>query len=207
MKKRIPSFLAGVITTLLILTLSVTALAASGKITLEVSPINVLVNGEEFKPKDAQGNDVLVFVYNGTTYAPLRALAESYGLQVGYDSERGIATVEDPTTDNTTTKTSTIPNLREMTYDDFKQSLSLFAENGTKLTAASEKGVFYHYRLTFGDSYDEVAFSTEWTAFMEQNGDEYLNTLLEEYAEKAPYNTVSLHILMNGKELICVTNW
>lgn len=93
MKKRFLSFAAGALTVLLISSTAVTALAASGAIRIEVSPISVLVDGEVFQPKDAKGNDVMVFTYNGTTYAPLRALAEAYGLEVGYDGERHIATV------------------------------------------------------------------------------------------------------------------
>ena len=93
MKKRFLSFAAGALTALLISATTVTALAASGAIRIEVSPISVLVDGEVFQPKDAKGNDVMVFTYNGTTYAPLRALAEAYGLEVGYDGERNIATV------------------------------------------------------------------------------------------------------------------
>lgn len=93
MKKNVLSFLTGMISMLLLVGLPVTALAVSGTITIEVSPISVLVDGEVFQPKDAKGNDVMVFTYNGTTYAPLRALAEAYGLEVGYDGERNIATV------------------------------------------------------------------------------------------------------------------
>ncbi len=93
MKKNVLLFVSGMITTLLLVSLPVTALAASGAITIEVRPISVLVDGEVFQPKDAKGNDVMVFTYNGTTYAPLRALAKAYGLEVGYDGERNIATV------------------------------------------------------------------------------------------------------------------
>ena len=93
MKKTTLSFLSGAITMLLLFSLSVTALAASGTIKMEVSPVNVLVNGKVFQPKDANGNDVMVFTYNGTTYAPLRALAEAYGLEVGYDAKSNTATV------------------------------------------------------------------------------------------------------------------
>ena len=93
MKKNVLSFVSGAIAMLLLVGLPVTALAASGAIRIEVSPISVLVDGEVFQPKDAKGNDVMVFTYNGTTYAPLRALAEAYGLEVGYDGERHIATV------------------------------------------------------------------------------------------------------------------
>lgn len=203
MKKRIPSFLAGAITMLLILTLSVTALAASGKITLEVSPIGVLVNGEEFEPKDAQGNDVLVFVYNGTTYAPLRALAEAYGLEVGYDSERGIATVNEP---GSTTSANSVPNLSNMDYETFKNSLTLEREIGDLLTAPSSKNISYHYYLTFGNDLNEAEFLKEWEAFSSGNANDYLAQLLQEYAEKAPYNMVSLHIWYNSKELKGLTN-
>lgn len=63
---------------------------------LNVSSINIMVGGEVFEPKDALGRPVSVFAYNGTTYAPLRALAEAYGLVVGYDSEKNLATVTFP---------------------------------------------------------------------------------------------------------------
>lgn len=92
------SFAAGMLTMALIGSVSIGALAATGQLTITVDPINIQVNGETFAPKDATGADVPVFAYNGTTYAPLRALAEAYGLEVGYDSESNMATVSDPET-------------------------------------------------------------------------------------------------------------
>lgn len=93
MKKTLKIFVTGALTALVIAVMTVTALASSGLVKIEVSPIKVLVTGEMFQPKDANGNNVIVFTHNGTTYAPLRALAEAYGLEVGYDSENHIATV------------------------------------------------------------------------------------------------------------------
>lgn len=101
MKKTLKSFVTGALTALVIGAATVTALATGGAIKIEVSPIKVLVNDEVFQPKDANGNDVMVFTYNGTTYAPLRALAEAYGLEVGYDSTNHIATVNAKPTDAT----------------------------------------------------------------------------------------------------------
>ena len=95
MKKNITSFIAGMCTTALLSTATVTAFAADGLLTLSVQPARVLVNGEMFQPKDAAGRDALVFTYNGTTYAPVRALAEAYGLEVGYDAGKGLVTVGD----------------------------------------------------------------------------------------------------------------
>ena len=71
-----------------------TAQAMTKQTNITVTPINIEVNGEVFQPKDANGKNVPVFAYNGTTYAPLRALAEAYGLTVGYDGTKNLATVE-----------------------------------------------------------------------------------------------------------------
>lgn len=94
--KKLPGFLAGMLATTLIGTLSLTALASTGRLTLTADPINIQVNGEVFQPKSADGSDALVFAYNGVTYAPLRALAEAFGLEVGYDAEANMATVNEP---------------------------------------------------------------------------------------------------------------
>ena len=93
MKSKLSMFLAGVLTALLLTCLPASALASDGTLTLTVHPIKVMVNGTVFQPKDAQGNEVLVFTYDNTTYAPLRALAEAYGLEVGYDARNNMATV------------------------------------------------------------------------------------------------------------------
>ena len=87
MKKNVLSFLTGMISMLLLVGLPVTALAASGAIRIEVSPISVLVDGEVFQPKDAKDNDVMVFTYNGTTYLPVRAISEALGKPVQWDGK------------------------------------------------------------------------------------------------------------------------
>lgn len=94
MKERAKGFIAGIIVCVFAFSLIGGALAASQAISID--QIKVMVNGEEFKPKDVNGNDVLVFAYNGTTYAPVRALAEAFGLVVGYDSASNMATVDKP---------------------------------------------------------------------------------------------------------------
>ena len=96
MKDRMVSYLAGALTTLVIGTATVPALASDVALTLTVHPVRVLVNGEVFQPKDAQGGDALVFTADGVTYAPVRALAEAYGLEVGYDAAQNLVTVNSP---------------------------------------------------------------------------------------------------------------
>lgn len=96
MKSKLCSFLSGMLVTLILIALPASALASDGSFKLTAYPIQVLVNGEVFRPVDAKGNEVMVFTVNGTTYAPLRTLSEAYGLEVGYDSARNIATVTKP---------------------------------------------------------------------------------------------------------------
>lgn len=96
MKFQFHSFFSGVLVSALVLGGAVSALAISGRMTIEVDPVNLRVNGEVFAPADANGAPVPVFAYNGTTYAPVRALAEAYGLEVGYDAATNMATVVDP---------------------------------------------------------------------------------------------------------------
>ena len=88
-------FLAGLLTTALVAGFTVTALAAGRTITVD-DGIQVTFNGAAFIPKDAQGNPVPVFSYNGTTYAPVRALCEAAGLTVRYDSGTRTAQITGP---------------------------------------------------------------------------------------------------------------
>lgn len=86
-----------ILTVVFAVILSVSAFTAGTLVSIKVDPtIKILVNGKEFKPKDVNGKDVMTFVYDGTTYAPLRALAEAYGLEVGWDNEQRMATVNKP---------------------------------------------------------------------------------------------------------------
>lgn len=114
-------FLSGVLCATLVFSLALSALAISGRMTIEVDPINVQVNGEVFHPTDVNGKEVPVFAYQGTTYAPLRALAEAYGLEVGYDKAANMATVSDPdvkTPDTTTPDTTAKADYSDWSAED-----------------------------------------------------------------------------------------
>ena len=64
--------------------LGVTATAASRSIEVE-DGIGISINGAKFTPRDADGKKVPVFLYNGTTYLPVRAIGELMGKNVNWD--------------------------------------------------------------------------------------------------------------------------
>lgn len=91
-RARLQGFAAGVLATVLALATVGTVLATGRTITID-DGIVVTINGARFSPRNAKGEEVPLFSYDGTTYAPVRALCEAAGLEVDYDAGRGIARI------------------------------------------------------------------------------------------------------------------
>ncbi len=73
------------------------ALAAGNLVSISVFPgMNLAINGETFVPKDVNGKEVDVFSYNGTTYVPIRAISQAFGMDVSYDDATKTAMVDEP---------------------------------------------------------------------------------------------------------------
>ena len=86
---------SGILVAALTVGLGVSAMAASRTITVDDN-IRITLNGAVFSPKDAKGRDVPLFSYNGTTYAPVRAICEAAGLKVDFDSANYTAVLTTP---------------------------------------------------------------------------------------------------------------
>ena len=85
MKNTLKGYLIGVLSTVLLIA-SVTYAASNTK-TIEAlyNNIKIYVDGVKIDPKDANGNTVEPFIYNGTTYLPVRAVGEAIGKTVTWD--------------------------------------------------------------------------------------------------------------------------
>lgn len=173
MKKNVLSFVSGMIAMLMLVGLPVTALAASGTIRIEISPISVLVDGEVFQPKDANGNDVMVFTYNGTTYAPLRALAEAYGLEVGYDGERHIVTVN-------SWPTQTQPPIADTGYASFEKQWTV------KEKPVTNYGNEKIFTVTYSGDLSRSEFKEWWKSYDLSTIKEYAERMMAEVQSEVP---------------------
>ena len=65
------------------------------KIDVLYDDIKILSNNIEFMPVDEQGSQVEPFIYEGTTYLPVRAVSEALGKNVSWDSETKTVMVND----------------------------------------------------------------------------------------------------------------
>lgn len=80
-------FLSGFITCLVLLAVTLTVTASDGSQQISVwYGVNLNINGNYFIPTDVNGNAVPAFIYNGTTYVPIRAISELYGADVEWDN-------------------------------------------------------------------------------------------------------------------------
>jgi hypothetical protein len=193
MKSKFLSFVAGAFSALLILTLSVSALASDGSLSLNVQPVKILVNGQVFQPKDAKGNDAMTFTCNGTTYAPLRALAEAYGLQVGYDSAKQIVTVDTQSAQTSTETVST--DYTDAARADFENQWTITEKPVTNY--GSEK----IFTAVYSGSMSMSAFKSWWKSFSDDEISRGAESLAAEAQRLVPGYTVTMYFSYGSYKL------
>lgn len=87
-KDKIKGFFIGTIVMTLIFSMTISAFAITGSksITASYNNIKIYVNQKLITPKDGNGNTVEPFIYNGTTYLPVRAVGEALGQEVSWNN-------------------------------------------------------------------------------------------------------------------------
>ena len=85
MKERFKGLIAGVLIGSVVAGGSAFAAANYKTIDVLFDNIKIVIDGEEIEAKDANGTKVEPFVYNGTTYLPVRAVGNAIGKDVSWD--------------------------------------------------------------------------------------------------------------------------
>ncbi len=127
MKNNIKFLLIGLIIGVIIATSSVFGLTGAVQKTLEYNNIKITLNGQEITPTDATGAYVEPFTIDGTTYLPVRAIANALDLDVAWDEA-----------------TSTVVLGKGSTTSSAEGSV-VYDKNGIKITytGSSSDGMFY----------------------------------------------------------------
>lgn len=86
MKKRIITLVLA-LALVFCLAFTASAVASTVQATLHYRDIKITMNGNALTPKDAAGNVVEPFIIDGTTYLPVRAIAEALGLEVNWNNK------------------------------------------------------------------------------------------------------------------------
>lgn len=104
-KFEVKSFIIGfIVASLVIASGTVSADPIERQINAVYNNIKIFVDGKQIDPTDANGNPVEPFGYNGTTYLPVRAIAQALGKEVSWDNTTKTVYIGERTTSGTETK-------------------------------------------------------------------------------------------------------
>ena len=95
MKKRLQGLIAGVLIGTMLTSGIVFAKNIQETINAVYMNVKLVIDGEEITPKDVNGNIVEPFIYNGTTYLPVRAIGEAFDKDVHWDGKTATVYVGD----------------------------------------------------------------------------------------------------------------
>ena len=95
MNERIKGIIAGSLVTLLIGGTFTIAKQATEKVDITFRDIKITLGGEQLKPADATGKEVEPFILDGTTYLPVRAVADALDLVVKWDDKTSTVALYD----------------------------------------------------------------------------------------------------------------
>lgn len=141
------SFLGGIIVATVLFTVIGYGLTIAGaspvRTALDVffNDIQILVNGARLNPTDVQGNRVEPFIHDGTTYLPVRAVAEALDLPVEWDQETYTVYLGDKEPDKTVFGIQELEpwDIKDCEKNDFAIGRSGWEENDGKFVMSKQE--------------------------------------------------------------------
>lgn len=133
-----------ILAVVMVVGLSSAALAASvtkKQLTAEYSGIQITLDGQKIEPKDANGTIVEPFIVDGTTYLPVRALSNAFGLDVDWDQATQTVVLTTPEETNTDTGSST----EALTEVEYKAKCQTYTYNEIARNPENYVGTYAKY--------------------------------------------------------------
>lgn len=100
MKKSVKIIALTVVAILVVSCFAVLGANISKQVDIYYRNIKININGTEHNPTNAQGETVEPFIYDGTTYLPVRAVADALGMDVAWDDATSTVTLTDKSSGN-----------------------------------------------------------------------------------------------------------
>jgi len=223
MKKRLQGLIAGALIGIILTSGGVFAKQVTETAELFYNNIKISLNGKQLQPKDADGNYVEPFIINGTTYLPVRAVANALGINVGWDSNTNTVVLSNQKTENITTGfnesaiSGKINVIKEYRWEtDYGNYVGIVLNNNSGYTISPR------IQMTFKDKDGKVVGAENQTenafgsghemAFVFSNNEsfasyEYIITVSEEkYYEECVSKLECSHSLTAEKAIIQVKN-
>ena len=155
MLRKTKGFISGFISCALlsVLIMNVFAVPIEKVITATYNNIKIYVDGNKIDPKDANGNPVEPFIYNGTTYLPVRAIGEALGKSVEWDGVN--STVYIGGNPNSNTPSIWLDEMDYFNYQIYRsENFSSWTKNPLKDTEGNthERGI--RYNMNYGGIWD-----------------------------------------------------
>lgn len=137
--------------------------------------ISFLLNGEAWAPKDPNGNKLTPISYKGTTYVPLKSVAEATGVEVSFNAvKQQISLTSKASTSNTSSTETRVPFSVDNVSHVKGYDVSGITRNKTE--------------LLFGETQYETAFSVS-----------EVNVAKKEFGFKVKKGTKKIGLLMGYK--------
>ncbi len=186
MKKssRMSWFVAGVLAAAIVSQLVSPAMAALAGKTIEVfTGVNVYVDDQLIQPKDVNGNSVEVFVYNGTTYLPIRAIGNALGKPVQWEGKTNSAYVGKHTGDKPAVWVKDLDYFVGQEWEIYNGKDNIGTEHNGAVSDDFWSGGFSNTYLISGQ-YSAIS-----------------GTLFQKYADRSEMETSTLKIFGDGELL------
>ncbi|MDR0273236.1 MAG: hypothetical protein LBI27_07975 [Clostridiales bacterium] len=141
----------------------VLANAVTRNIEVSFRNIRIFIDGEELIARDGAGNRVEPFIYEGTTYLPVRAIAEAFDKDVVWDAGSAFIHLNTPGSPTTPTPTLGSPLLGLLDWNATNVNIRQYSNltnNGGGYTADID-GVSYPNSLRIGRTSGITASGSE----------------------------------------------
>ena len=85
MKKTLKGYILGILSSMLLFGIVAYAASTTTLYNVRANGVKIVIDGRELHPTDVNGNKVEPIIYNGTTYLPVRAVANAFNKAVQWD--------------------------------------------------------------------------------------------------------------------------